>query len=91
MHLELCVGVVAANVHITQIMGNFTLLNILILSREYKGSIDTKTIARVMTIIGSISVIGLLCSGAVVFLEELLDGAEYTAECVAVQREKASF
>ena len=51
-------------VHIVHIKGHFTLLIILVLHREYKGSIDTDKIASVMTIFESISVwllvIGLL-------------------------------
>ena len=49
---------------IVQIAGHFTLLILLVLYREYKGSIDTNKIASVMTIFESISVwllaIGLL-------------------------------
>ena len=50
-------------VHIVEIMGHFTLLIILILYREYKGSIDTDKIASVVTIIEPISVWLLVVTG----------------------------
>ena len=82
-------------VEVVQITGHFTLHIILVLHRERKGPIDTNKIASVMSIFESISVwlsvIGLRRGGAVVLLEELLDGAEDTIEGIAVQREQASF
>ena len=50
-------------VHIVHIKGHFSLLIILVLHREYKGSIDTDKIASVVTIIEPISVWLLVVTG----------------------------